>query len=60
MAELKPGDGSVLDMCCGSRKCPVLREISGAFVIEDAGQRVELTREQAESAAKWLLERLSR
>jgi hypothetical protein len=45
-------------MCCGQKRCPVLREISGVFVIEDEGQRVELTREQAQRAADWLLERL--
>jgi hypothetical protein len=52
--------GAVLDMCCGKKRCPILREISGVFVIEDEGQRIELTREQAEAAAAWLVMRLHR
>jgi hypothetical protein len=59
MAELKEG-GSVLDFCCGSRKCPVLRETPEGFTFEDEGQSVTLTREQAEIALKWLADRLSR
>jgi len=51
-------DDRVLDLCCGSRKCPVLRENSNGFSIEDAGQTVNFTREQAERIAAWLVMRL--
>jgi len=52
--------GPVLDMCCGKRRCPVFTETSEGFVIEDEGQRVVLTREQADRAAIWLLARLEK
>jgi hypothetical protein len=54
-----PEQERVLDLCCGSKKCPVLREVSEGFVIEDAGQRIEITREQAERIAAWLVLRLN-
>jgi hypothetical protein len=60
MDRTKFGDSDVLDMCCGKRKCPVLREVSGVFIIEDEGQRVELTREQAALATEWLAARLGK
>lgn len=56
-------DTHTLDLCCGGkRKCPVLREDSEGFLIEDKEQSadpIRLTREQAERVASWLAERLA-
>lgn len=53
-------DDRVLDFCCGKRNgCPKITEIPEGFVFEDAGQRVVLTREEAEKTAAWLTERLN-
>lgn len=52
-------DDRVLDLCCGGKKCPVLREDHEGFCIEDAGQTVTFTREQAAEIAAWLARRLS-
>ena len=51
-----------LDLCCGGKKCPVLRDEGSTFVIEDPDQSdkpIRVTREQAEQILNWLDLRLS-
>lgn len=59
--EKNPSD-DILDLCCGGKKCPVVRDEGDAFVIVDADQSpapICLTPEQAASVAGWLTARLA-
>ena len=53
---------TTLDLCCGGKKCPVIRDLGDAgFVIEDPDQTdrpIRLTRAQAAVVAPWLTLRL--
>jgi hypothetical protein len=55
MAEQERCTGRVLDLCCGGKRCAVLREIPNGFIIEDEGVSVTFTREQAEKITAWLV-----
>jgi hypothetical protein len=59
MGDESRAPGEALDLCCGGKKCPILREIAEGFELSDAGQSVVLTREQARAVADWLLQRLA-
>ena len=51
-----------LDLCCGGKKCPVLRDLGpDGFEIVDLDQAdrpIRLTREQAALVAPWMVQRL--
>lgn len=58
MDPVNPED-RVLDFCCGKRRgCPKITDTGDGFVLEDEGQRVTLTRDEAEKLAAWLAARL--
>lgn len=51
-----------LDLCCGGKKCPVLRDLGAdGFEIADVDQTdkpIRITREQALLIAPWMVQRL--
>lgn len=55
----EPEVPDVLDLCCGGKKCPVLRREGESIVIEDSDQAaggIRLTREQVSEIVPWLKE----
>ena len=59
MTKLTP---ETLDLCCGGKKCPTLRDEGDSFVIADleqSEQPIRLTREQAARVMSWLEGRLA-
>lgn len=50
-----PDEDVILDLCCGRKRCPVVRRKPGGFVVEDDDQRVELDDDQARKVADCLL-----
>lgn len=54
-----PGD-DVLDLCCGGKKCPVLRDEGDAIVIADADQvdgEIRLSKTDLPRVLAWLEKR---
>lgn len=56
---MKPvsGESDVLDLCCGGRKCPTLRDDGDAIVIADADQvdgEIRLAKSDVPRVLAWL------
>lgn len=58
-----PATSDVLDLCCGGRKCPKLRDEGDAIVISDAEQTdstIRFSKDDAPRVIAWLQARIGR